>query len=70
MPRQFGKRDQSLGWPRCGRPGCEARHRPEYDCPPVGVWLVARFCPACRGDVYCLRHSVREYGRPVLTVVR
>jgi hypothetical protein len=65
IPRQ----DVSTRWPRCGRPGCGATHLAEYDCPPPWVWLVARFCPACRGDVYCKRHAGREYGRPVLTVV-
>lgn len=66
MPR----RDTSLRWPRCGRPGCGATHLADYDCPPVGVWLVARFCPACTGAAYCRRHSLYEYGRPVLTLVR
>ena len=70
MPSATPRRDVSLTWERCRRPNCEARHRSAYDCPPRGVWLVARFCPACRGDVYCRRHALREYGRPVLTLVK
>jgi len=70
MPRQFGKIDISVSWPACRRPGCGERHLPEWACPPRGVWLVARYCPACTGAVYCSRHAVREFGRPVLTVVR
>lgn len=65
MPRL----DTSVRWPHCGRPGCGATHLPQYDCPPPGVWLVARFCPACTGATYCRRHAQWEYGRPMLTVV-
>lgn len=70
MGSELPKRDESLGWPFCRRPGCIARHLPTVDCPPRGVWLVARFCPACTGAVYCVRHATHEYGRPKLTVVR
>lgn len=43
MPSALPKRDVSLTWLRCGRPGCGASHVPEVDCPPRGVWLVEHF---------------------------
>lgn len=70
MGRALPRVDASQWWPRCGRPGCGATHLPEFDCPPTGVWLVARFCPACTGLLYCRRHSAWQWGRPVLTLVR
>lgn len=51
MPRQFGKRDASVGWPRCDR--CPHRHEPGSACPPFrappgdratagdAIWLIA-----------------------------
>lgn len=51
--------DESVRWPICERPGCDARHLDMYDCPPRGVWLVARFCPACTRTQYCIRHAPR-----------
>jgi hypothetical protein len=42
MPRQFGKRDESVGWGRCEK--CGYRHRPGADCPRAPstgvVWLI------------------------------
>lgn len=41
MASALPRRDLSLSWPRCGRPGCGVTHLGEYDCPRAGYWLIA-----------------------------
>lgn len=36
MPRQFGKRDESVRWPKCTQ--CGHKHEPGSDCPPTSSW--------------------------------
>lgn len=46
MPRQFGKRDESVGWDRCEK--CGHRHKPGADCPQApstGVHYLIRPMP-------------------------
>jgi hypothetical protein len=46
MPRQFGKRDESVGWARCEK--CGHRHKPDADCPAIpatGVTYLIRPMP-------------------------
>jgi hypothetical protein len=60
MPRQFGKVDESAGWPNL--PCCPHRHRVSTPCPPSNTWLVLHFCPACNEvtGLYCRTHRDRR----------
>lgn len=66
-PRQFGKADESIGWPNL--PCCPYRHRVSTPCPKALVWLVLHFCPACneKTGLYCRTH--RDRRMPALPAV-
>jgi hypothetical protein len=65
MPRQFGKVDESAGWPNL--PCCPHRHKVSVPCPPSGVWLVLTLCRACNPTtgLYCRTHRDRHMPQPV-----
>jgi hypothetical protein len=67
MPRQFGKVDVSASWAVCA--ACPCRHPSHAPCPPVEVWLVLHFCPACNEAtlLYCRTH--RDRHMPALALV-
>jgi hypothetical protein len=67
MPRQFGKIDESAGWPNL--PCCPYRHRVTTACPPAGAWLVLLLCHHCnpKTGLYCKTH--RDRTMPALQLV-
>jgi hypothetical protein len=63
-PRQFGKVDQSTGWPNL--PCCPHQHMASAPCPPTGAWLVLVLCGRCRPpEQYCGKHGGRRQLEPV-----
>lgn len=59
MGRALPEVDRSVHWD-C--PGCQHKHRPNWPCPPLGVWLVLTLCSRCdeRTGRYCTWHRERR----------
>ena len=62
-PRQFGKADESIGWPNL--PCCPHRHRASTPCPPTDVWLLPVLCHRCKPGQYCGYHGGRRQVEPM-----
>jgi hypothetical protein len=61
VPRQFGRRDESVKW-SCDK--CRQRHKPGAPCPPTGVWA-GRGTPSTQPGVVWLVRPMPDGQWPV-----